>query len=128
MRSVGFGLVAALALGLAACDAPMGEDAALDAVSATGAGARTNPADPADEESPDVNANEPDAAVCGADRLGQWLGEELTDEVKAGIREAAGHNRIRYIAPGDMVTMDFRPDRLNVETGTDNRIRLFRCG
>ena len=48
--------------------------------------------------------------------------------MNAEIREAVGHDRIRYIAPGDAVTMDLRPDRLNVETGVDGRIKLFRCG
>lgn len=127
MHSIGIGLATALALGLAACNQAPGEDATSGAGSAAEAGATTNP-ESADGGSPNVNTDEPDATVCGADKVGEWLGEELTDEVKASIREAAGHNRIRYIAPGDMVTMDFRPDRLNVETGTDNRIKLFRCG
>ena len=128
MRSVQFGLVAALALGIAACDAPDGEAVSSSAGSETETGAKTNPEDPADEGSPDVNENEPDASVCGADKLDRWLNVLPSDDVKAEIREAVGHNRIRYIAPGDMVTMDFRPDRLNVETGTDGRIKLFRCG
>jgi hypothetical protein len=51
-----------------------------------------------------------------------------TETVKEEIASTAGHSRIRYIAPGDVVTMDFRPDRLNVETGEDGRIKLFRCG
>ena len=34
----------------------------------------------------------------------------------------------RAINPGDMVTQDFRPDRLNIEIGEDGRIKQFRCG
>lgn len=33
----------------------------------------------------------------------------------------------RVIGPGDAVTMDYRPDRLNVETGTDHRIAKIAC-
>ena len=128
MRSVQFGLVAALALGIAACDAPSGEEATSGIETTTQAGAKTNPEDPAEAGSPEVNENEPDAAECGADKLDRWLNVLPSNDVKAEIREAVGHNRIRYIAPGDMVTMDFRPDRLNVETGADGRIKLFRCG
>lgn len=95
---------------------------------ATEAGAKTNPEQPMDEASPALNANEPDATACGADKLHRWLNVLPTETVKQEITEAVGHSRIRYIAPGDVVTMDFRPDRLNVETGEDGRIKLFRCG
>jgi hypothetical protein len=120
--------LAALALALSACDAPADGDAAPEPAAATEAGAKTNPEDPADEASPAMNANEPDADECGADKLDRWLNVLPTETVKADIREAVGHDRIRYIAPGDVVTMDLRPDRLNVETGVDGRIKLFRCG
>ena len=111
----------AFALGLSACDA--GGDAEQPNPAAT-----TNPENPADEATPAMNADEPDAAECGADKLDRWLNVLPTETVKAEIREAVGHDRIRYIAPGDAVTMDLRPDRLNVETGVDGRIKLFRCG
>ena len=111
----------AFALGLSACDA--GGDAEQPNPAAT-----TNPENPVDEASPAMNADEPDAAACGADKLARWLTVLPTETVKAEIREAVGHDRIRYIAPGDAVTMDLRPDRLNVETGVDGRIKLFRCG
>jgi hypothetical protein len=75
-----------------------------------------------------MTATAPDADECGADTLDRGLNVLPTEPVKADIREAVGHDRIRYIAPGDVVTMDLRPDRLNVETGADGRIMLFRCG
>jgi hypothetical protein len=113
-----------------AAPAGMMEQAAPAATegSTTDAGAKTNPELPMDEASPALNANEPDATACGADKLDRWLNVLPTETVKEEIADAAGHRRIRYIAPGDMVTMDFRPDRLNVETGEDGRIKLFRCG
>jgi hypothetical protein len=95
---------------------------------ATEAGAKTNPELPMDDASPALNANEPDAITCGADKLDRWLNVLPTETVKDEIADAVGHDRIRYIAPGDVVTMDFRPDRLNVETGENGRIKLFRCG
>ena len=118
----------ALALGLSACDAGGDAEQPNPAATTTEAAATTNPENPADEASPAMNADEPDAAECGADKLDRWLNVLPTETVKAEIREAVGHDRIRYIAPGDAVTMDLRPDRLNVETGVDGRIKLFRCG
>ena len=118
----------AFALGLSACDAGGDAKHPNPAATTTEAAATTNPENPADEASPAMNADEPDAAACGADKLDRWLNVLPTETVKAEIREAVGHDRIRYIAPGDAVTMDLRPDRLNVETGVDGRIKLFRCG
>ena len=118
----------AFALGLSACDAGGDAEQPNPAATTTEAAATTNPENPADEASPAMNADEPDAAECGADELDRWLNVLPTETVKAEIREAVGHDRIRYIAPGDAVTMDLRPDRLNVETGVDGRIKLFRCG
>ena len=118
----------AFALGLSACDAGGDAKHPTPAATTTEAAATTNPENPADETSPAMNADEPDAAACGADKLDRWLNVLPTETVKAEIREAVGHDRIRYIAPGDAVTMDLRPDRLNVETGVDGRIKLFRCG
>ena len=74
------------------------------------------------------NSGEADDGGCGADKLANWLGVLPTDEVKAEIAATVGQRPIRYIAPGDVVTMDFSPSRLNVELGEDGRIRLFRCG
>lgn len=73
-------------------------------------------------------APEPDADECGADKLGSFLNQLPTTDAIDGIREAVGHDRIRTINPGDVVTMDLRPDRLNIEIGEDGRIKLLRCG
>ena len=118
----------AFALSLSACDAGGDAEQPNPAATTTEAAATTNPENPEDEASPAMNADEPDAAACGADKLARWLNVLPTETVKVEIREAVGHDRIRYIAPGDAVTMDLRPDRLNVETGVDGRIKLFRCG
>ena len=90
--------------------------------------ARSVPEAPGETAAPSLNAQEPAADQCGADKLGRWLNVLPTETVKAEIREAVGHDRIRYIEPGEVVTMDLRPDRLNVETGVDGRIKLLRCG
>ena len=74
------------------------------------------------------NTGDADDSGCGADKLARWLNALPTDDAKASISETVGQRPIRYIAPGDAVTMDFSPSRLNVELGEDGRIKLFRCG
>ena len=74
------------------------------------------------------SSSEADDSGCGADKLANWRNVLPTDEVKAKIAATVGERPIRYIAPGDAVTLDFSPSRLNVELGEDGRIKLFRCG
>jgi len=84
---------------------------------------------PADAEAAAaLSSGEADAGDCGADKLGRWLNVLPTDEVKAQIAATVGQRAIRYIGPGDAVTLDFSPTRLNAELGEDGRIKLFRCG
>ena len=73
-------------------------------------------------------AAEPGPSTCGAEKLAAYLNILPTDEIKKAIARDVGERTIRYIAPGDLVTQDLRPDRLNVETGEDGRIKQFRCG
>ena len=89
---------------------------------------RSVPEAPGETASPSLNEAEPAVDECGADKLARWLNLLPTSDVKDAIQKAVGHDRIRYIEPGAVVTMDLRPDRLNVEIGVDGRIKLFRCG
>lgn len=81
-------------------------------------------------EATDVPAPAPDeasAAQCGADQLGDFINVLPSTDILDKIKERIGDKQIRVINPGDAVTMDFRPDRLNAETGEDGRIKQFRC-
>jgi hypothetical protein len=71
---------------------------------------------------------EPAADQCGAGKLGDYVNQLPTGEVMAGIARTVGQRRIRTIHPGDIITMDFIAERLNVEIGEDGRIKRFRCG
>lgn len=73
-------------------------------------------------------APKPDPALCGADNLMPYLNLLPTSTAKDEIAKTVGHNRIRYVQPGQAITQEFRPDRLTVELGVDGRIKQFRCG
>jgi hypothetical protein len=116
-------VVSALALG--ACQAG-GEPA--EPVASQSPALAAAPSQLAETASP---AGSSDAAgdECGADKVAaRWLNALPTDEVKADIAARVGDRPIRYYSQGDPITMDFNAARLNVESGPDGRIKLFRCG
>jgi hypothetical protein len=127
-------LAAILVATLAACQAEGTDDPATPEATATAIATETTAIPDTIPEPEDAvaaaarSSGEADDNGCGADKLANWLGVQPSDEVKAEIAATVGQRPIRYIAPGDAVTMDFSPSRLNVELGEDGRIKLFRCG
>lgn len=70
----------------------------------------------------------PAADECRAGELSRYVGVLPGTEVMAAITATAGERALRIIRPGDAVTMDYSPSRLNVELGEDGRIKRLRCG
>lgn len=68
------------------------------------------------------------ADTCGAAKAQARLNSLPSKDILTAIRDDVGHTRIRVIAPGTVVTMDYVPNRLNVEIGPDGRIKSIRCG
>ena len=64
----------------------------------------------------------PDADLCRASGFQGLVGQPQS--VLRTMMLPAGS---RVIGPGDAVTADFRPDRLNIENGTDGRIAKVGC-
>lgn len=119
---------AVLALALGACQAASepAESPASPSPEPTAA-----PSQPTEIASPSLIAGPSEAAgdECGAGKVsGRWLNALPTDDVKADIAAKVGDRPIRYYTQGDPITMDFSAARLNVESGPDGRIKLFRCG
>jgi len=68
------------------------------------------------------------AAKCTAANAKDYLGQEVDSHTVDNARAHSGALRSRVIRPGDAVTMDVDPLRLNVELGPDGRIHRLRCG
>jgi len=67
-------------------------------------------------------AADPALQPCGADALQAAVGEPVgAVSLPAGVK-------VRIIRPGDAVTMDYSPDRLNIELDEDDRVVRVRCG
>ncbi|RPD85252.1 Elastase inhibitor AFLEI Flags: Precursor [Luteimonas sp. 100069] len=71
---------------------------------------------------------EPEATPCDTEALQSLIGEQGSEAVYARATQESGASSYRALGPSDMATMDFRPDRLNIDLDADGRITGFRCG
>ena len=66
-------------------------------------------------------------AACKTEGLSQWVGKRASDVRADEMVKASGARTMRWIAPNSAVTMDFRPDRLNVYVDDKGVIEKFGC-
>ncbi len=90
---------------------------AAAALMATAACATTN----------DAAAPEP-SYRCNADAVQDLIGRTPSSEVGADALARSNSRTLRWIRPGDAVTMDYREDRLNVSLDAQGRIERINCG
>jgi hypothetical protein len=83
-------------------------------------------ATPAVEPSTDGPAAEADA--CNAERVQNLVGELYTPELGEQARVTAGARVERALRPGQIVTMEFRADRLSFTLDEKGRISRVGCG
>lgn len=60
--------------------------------------------------------------ACGASRFRHLIGTRLDAIDRSALPEGA-----RLLTPDAIVTQDFRPDRLNVMSGTDGLVSSLSC-
>jgi hypothetical protein len=76
-------------------------------------------------ESRTPGLSEPRCRAAGAQAE---LGKTIDPAVSEAARASSGALRARVIKPGDAVTMDADPQRLNIEVDDTGKIRRLRCG
>lgn len=67
-------------------------------------------------------------AQCNAEGTGWTLGREPGNDVVERARIESGSATVRVIRAGEMVTTDFRGDRLNLTVNARNAIDGVKCG
>ena len=77
---------------------------------------------------PPAPPSAPMAGQCHADGLGDLVGRPADAGLGAEAMRRSGAARLRWIRPGDMVTMDFSAQRLNVHLDAQGRVERFACG
>ena len=116
-------LSASLALLLGACTPNPGPASAQPEPAAPAAGAPPASAQPLADEEADTAPR-----TCNADPVQGLIGQQASEDVVAKATADSGSASVRVLKPGDAATMDFRPDRLNIDTTDAGVIETLRCG
>jgi Peptidase inhibitor I78 family len=75
-----------------------------------------------------VTAPPEPSGPCRADGPAGLVGQAGTPDLGAEALRRSGALRLRWIRPGDMVTMDYSPQRLNIHLDAQGRVDHFACG
>ncbi|MCH4812515.1 I78 family peptidase inhibitor [Vreelandella neptunia] len=114
-----FALVGACAVMLTACvSSQMPISPAQDDVDA---------APPPPTVEPNGSGNQ-QAAACNLDAIQYAIGEPFDEAAVSQLQSDSSARQVRVLRPGDMATMDHRPDRLNIHLNDQDVIEEVRCG
>ncbi len=96
------------------------------AVSAMAMGcAPVPPAEPAEEPVP---VHGETGYVCGTAKAQSLVGSPASSELGAEALRLSGARTIRWIRPGDVVTTEYRADRLNIDLDARGQVARLACG
>ena len=65
---------------------------------------------------------------CNAAAAGFAMGQKATPELVEQARAKAGARNVRLLKPDDMVTLEYRSDRLNLNADDNAVITRINCG
>jgi hypothetical protein len=65
---------------------------------------------------------------CVAEPARPLEGRAFDADLEAQAQRLSGARSVRVIRPGQAVTMDFSPFRLNIELDASDRVLRMRCG
>lgn len=81
---------------------------------------------PAQEEQVPVHGET--GRKCVEGRAQHLIGRPASSELAREAQRLTGAGAVRWIRPGDVVTMEYREDRLNIELDDRQRVQSLRCG
>jgi len=70
----------------------------------------------------------PPQGRCDAAGLAELVGRPASAELGAEAMRRSGSARLRWIRPGDVVTMDYSAQRLNIHLDAEGHVDHFACG
>lgn len=71
---------------------------------------------------------QPAPGDCRAEAGAALAGRAAGAETGAEALRLTGARRLRWIRPGDVVTMDYSPQRLNIHLDAEGRVERLACG
>ena len=66
--------------------------------------------------------------TCQAQPAQFAIGYTFTDAVVEEVQRRSGAKVARVLRPDMAITLEFNPERVNIEVGADNRVASVRCG
>jgi len=67
-------------------------------------------------------------ARCDAANAQSLVGRPATAELAAEAQRLSSAGAVRWLRPGQVITMEYRADRLNIEIDAQNQVVAIRCG
>jgi hypothetical protein len=67
-------------------------------------------------------------ADCNTDSVQNLLGQAYSDSVGETARQRSGSRAIRLLKPGQVMTMEYDPSRINIILDDKGAIQALRCG
>lgn len=77
---------------------------------------------------PPTTGAAPPTGECNAEGARWAIGQAVNDDVVNRVLRDTGSRDARVLRPGQPATMDFRPDRVNVDVNDRGAITGLRCG
>lgn len=68
------------------------------------------------------------SASCDASKMSSLVGQAHTPARAEEARKLSGAKTVRSLRPGDVMTMDYRVDRLNLKIDGQGKIEGANCG
>jgi hypothetical protein len=68
------------------------------------------------------------AGSCDATGTDHLVGRQATAELSAEAQRLSNARTVRWLKPGQMVTMEYRADRLSISVDEQNLVTKIRCG
>lgn len=65
---------------------------------------------------------------CRKADFSRFIGRQATSALAVEARDAAGAATVRWLQPGQIVTMEYRVDRLNITLDAANKVLSIACG
>jgi len=66
--------------------------------------------------------------VCSTDRTSSIQGHHISSELEQRAQQLSGAREVRVLRPGQVITREHRPDRLNVQLDSYDVVVRVHCG
>jgi hypothetical protein len=113
---------------LASCGEPASQGPWVSATEAAPAPERAPEPAPEPASASASEAQTAEVTPCGTEKVARFIGTSAAPATRKDIESLAGRAPVRWITPGQPITLDFSEARLNVIVDEQGKIAAMRCG